>query len=215
MTEHSGPPAGNRWIAKIEENPGHSDWYVERFRTLAAEGADLHGEARFVDAMLARGARVLDAGCGPGRVGGRLAELGHEVVGVDLDPVLIAAAEHDHPGPRWLVGDLAELDLSASGVDAGFDVVVCAGNVLGFLDPATRGDVLAHLRSVLAPGGRIVTGFGSGGDYPFAEFFDDLEQVGLVAELRLSTWDLRPFTLGSEFLVAVLAPRSDTTDEPM
>ena len=215
MTEHSDPPAGNRWLAKIEENPDHSDWYVERFRTLAAEGADLHGEARFVDAMLGRGARVLDAGCGPGRVGGRLAELGHEVVGVDLDPVLIAAAERDHPGPLWLVDDLAELDLPARGVDAGFDVVVCAGNVLGFLDPATRRDVLANLRSVLAPGGRIVTGFGSGGDYPFDEFFDDVAQVGLVAELRLSTWDLRPFTIGSEFLVAVLAPPSDTTDEPM
>ena len=215
MTERPHPPAGNRWIAKIEESPGHSDWYVERFRTLAAEGADLHGEARLVDAMLRRGARVLDAGCGPGRVGSRLAELGHDVVGVDLDPVLIAAAEHDHPGPRWIVGDLAELDLPANGVDTGFDVVVCAGNVMGFLDPVTRRQVLANLRSVLAPGGRIVTGFGSGGDYPFGEFFDDVEQVGLVADLRFSTWDLRPFTAGSEFLVAVLAPPRDTADEPM
>jgi SAM-dependent methyltransferase len=215
VTERSEQPSGNRWLAKIEENEGHSDWYVERFRSLAADGADLHGEARFVDAMIGRGARVLDAGCGPGRVGGRLAELGHDVVGVDLDPVLIAAAEHDHPGPRWLVGDLAELDLSANGVDAGFDVVVCAGNVMGFLDPATRRQVLANLRSVLAPDGRIVTGFGSGGDYPFDEFFDDVEQVGLVSELRLSTWDLRPFGVESEFLVAVLAPPSDTADEPM
>ena len=215
MTERSDPPAGNRWINKLEESPGHSDWYVERFRSLAAEGADLHGEARFVDAMLGRGARVLDAGCGPGRVGGRLAELGHAVVGVDLDPVLIAAAEHDHPGPHWLVGDLAELDLPANRVDTDFDVVVCAGNVMGFLDPATRRQVLANLRSVLSQGGRIVTGFGSGGDYPFDEFFDDVEQVGMVAELRFSTWDLRPFTAGSEFLVAVLAPPRDAPDEPM
>ena len=55
------------------------------------------------------GKRVLDAGCGPGRVGAHLHEVGHEVVGVDADPVLIAAAEEDHPGPRWLVEDLAEL----------------------------------------------------------------------------------------------------------
>jgi SAM-dependent methyltransferase len=196
---------GNRWIRKIEENPDHSDWYVERFRTMAADGVDLHGEARFVDAMVARGARILDAGCGPGRVGGRLAELGHHVVGVDLDPVLIAAAEHDHPGPTWLVGDLAELDLQASGIHQGFDVVVCAGNVMGFVDPTTRRRVLGNLGSVLRDGGRIVTGFGSGGDYPFDDFFDDVDQAGLVTELRLSTWDLRPFTSGSDFLVTVLA----------
>jgi SAM-dependent methyltransferase len=138
-----GAAPGNRWIARIEEDPDHSNRYVERFRTMAADGVDLHGEARFIDAMVARGARILDAGCGPGRVGGRLAELGHDVVGVDLDPVLIAAAEHDHPGPTWLVGDLAELDLHARGVEAGFDAAVCAGNVMGFLDPTSsqRGDV--------------------------------------------------------------------------
>ena len=33
-------------------------------------------------------------------------------------PVLIAAAEEDHPGPTFLVGDLAELDLPARGVEA-------------------------------------------------------------------------------------------------
>ena len=196
----------NRWLAKLEESPDHSHDYVERFRRMAADGADLHGEARFVDAMLSRNARVLDAGCGPGRLGGRLAELGHDVVGVDLDPVLIAAAEHDHPGPTWLVGDLAELDLETLGIKPGFDVVVCAGNVMGFLDPGTRRRVLRRLAAALRDGGRIVTGFGSGGDYPFADFFDDVDEVGLVTELRLSTWDLRPFTTASQFLVAVLGP---------
>ena len=206
-----GVSTGNRWIARIEEDPDHSDRYVERFRTMAADGVDLHGEARFVDAMVHRNARILDAGCGPGRVGGRLGELGHDVVGVDLDPVLIAAAEHDHPGPTWLVGDLAaldELELDANGAEAGFDVVVCAGNVMGFLDPATRRQVLTNLRAVLADGGRIVTGFGSGGHYPFDDFFDDVDRVGLGVDLRLSTWDLRPFTTDSEFLVAVLAPHA-------
>jgi SAM-dependent methyltransferase len=199
---------GNRWIARIEDDPDHSNRYVERFRTMAAEGFDLHGEARFVDAMVGRGARILDAGCGPGRVGGRLAELGHDVVGVDLDPVLIAAAEHDHPGPTWLVGDLTDLDLRAGGVETGFDVVVCAGNVMGFLDPTSRRRVLHNLGAALAEDGRIVTGFGSSGHYPFGDFFEDVASVGLDVELRLSTWDLRPFTADAEFLVAVLVRQS-------
>ena len=195
---------GNRWLAKLRETPEHSDNYVERFRTMAADGADLHGESRFVDAMVGRGARILDAGCGPGRVGGRLADLGHDVVGVDLDPVLIAAAEADHPGPMWLVDDLSTFDLAANGIETNFDVVVSAGNVMGFLDPTTRRQVLQRLGSVLADDGRLVVGFGTGGDYPFGEFFADVEAVGLETELRLSTWDLRPFTADSEFLVAVL-----------
>lgn len=173
---------------------------------MEAAGDDLDGEARFVDAMTPRRSRILDAGCGPGRVGGHLARAGHDVVGVDIDPILIAAAEHDHPSPTWLVADLAELDLPAIGIVEPFDVVVCAGNVLTFLDPDTRRPVLAHLAKHLQPDGRIVTGFGAGRDYTFTEFLDDVEQVGLARDLSLASWDLRPFTTESDFLVAVLSP---------
>src|SRR3954452_12231417 len=120
-----------------QQDPGYSMAYVQRFRDMAAAGADLAGEARLVGALVPRGARILDAGCGPGRVGAFLFEAGHEVVGVDVDPVLIAAAEEDHPGPVWLVGDLAELDLPARGIPADFDAIVCAGNVMTFLAPST------------------------------------------------------------------------------
>lgn len=201
----------NRWIELTEKNPEHSSWYVERFRSMEAAGDDLGGEARLVGAMVARGSRVLDAGCGPGRVGSHLTAAGHEVVGVDIDPVLIAAAEQDHPGPTWLVADLAELDLAAMGIDEGFDVVVCAGNVMTFLDPQTRQAVLERFAAHLREGGRIVIGFGSGRDYSFDEFLADVEQVGLVADLLLSSWDLRPFTTESGFLVAVLSRSASTT----
>jgi SAM-dependent methyltransferase len=196
---------GNRWLRLLEENPGHSAWYIERFRSMAAAGDDLHGEARLVDAMVPRGARILDAGCGPGRVGGRLAELGHHVVGVDIDPALIAAAEEDHPGPTWVVADLAELDLASMGLPHEFDVAVSAGNVMAFLDPATRRAVLARLRAHLGGDGRLVVGFGADRGYAFEDFFADVAAAGLREDVRLSTWDLRPFTPSSEFLVAILA----------
>ncbi|MDZ5085578.1 MULTISPECIES: class I SAM-dependent methyltransferase [Mycobacteriaceae] len=194
------------WMQKVAADPGHSAWYIERFRAMARAGDDLGGEARFVDAMAPRGAHILDAGCGPGRVGGYLAAAGHRVVGVDVDPALIAAAEQDHPGPRWLVGDLAELDLPARGVGEPFDVIVSAGNVMTFLAPSTRVSVLSRLRSHLRADGRLVIGFGAGRDYEFGQFLADAATAGLAAELLLSAWDVRPFTEDSGFLVALLVP---------
>ncbi|MBK5223471.1 MAG: class I SAM-dependent methyltransferase [Acidimicrobiia bacterium] len=171
---------------------------------MAAAGDDLAGEARCIDAMVARGSRILDAGCGPGRVGAHLAAAGHQVVGVDADPILIAAAEEDHPGPVWIVADLAELDLPALGIDEPFDAIVCAGNVMTFLAPSTRVAVLDRMRGHLAAEGRAVIGFGAGRDYAFEEFFADAASAGLAIDLLLSSWDLRPFTDSAEFLVAVL-----------
>ncbi len=195
----------SQWEEITAADPEHSTWYVQRFRAMAEQGDDIVGEARLIDAMLDRESRVLDAGCGPGRVGAHLHEAGHTVVGVDVDPVLIAAAEQDHPGPTWLIGDLAELDLPARGVPADFDAIVCAGNVVTFLAPQTRRAVLAGFARHLAPDGRAVVGFGAERGYDFDEFFADAEASGLTVDLRLSTWDLRPFTPASGFLVAVLS----------
>ena len=197
MVEQSG------WALITQQNPGHSAWYIERFRAMRAAGDDLAGEARFVDAMAPRQARILDAGCGPGRVGAALAALGHHVVGVDVDPELIAAAEHDHPGPVWLVGDLAELDLPSRGIVEGFDVILSVGNVMPFLAPGTRRMVLDKLAAHLTDGGRLVVGFGADRNYEFADFRADADEVGLVPHIELATWDLRPFTDESDFLISV------------
>jgi 2-polyprenyl-3-methyl-5-hydroxy-6-metoxy-1,4-benzoquinol methylase len=189
-----------RWFTDTAE--GHSDRYVERFRSMAAEGADLAGEARLVDALIAPGSRVLDAGCGPGRLGGELHRRGHVVVGVDADPVLIAAAEADHAGPTWLVEDLTQLDLGDE--HAPFDLAVLAGNVMVFVAPVTEADVLSRVAAHLVPGGRLVIGFRTGDVYPLERFDSDLAEVGLVLEQRFATWDLVPYAASADFAVSLL-----------
>ena len=189
-----------------EENPGHSAAYIQRFKDLAAAGHDLVGEARLVDAMLPRGARVLDAGSGTGRISAHLADVGHEVVGVDGDPVLVAAAEREHPNARFLVGDLAELDLPAAGIAEPFDAIVCAGNVMTFLAESTRVEVLRRMRAHVVADGRAAIGFGAGRGYEFDDFLADARTAGWAPDLLLATWDLRPFSPDSEFLVAILRP---------
>jgi len=198
------PPAGqSQWAQIIARDPGHSQRYIDRFALLAAQGQDLVGEARLIDAMVPRHSTLLDAGCGPGRHCGYLHRAGHRVVGVDLDPTLIAAAKSAEPGPDYVVGDLADFSLPAE-LPQSFDAILCAGNVLGFVHPDTRRPVLAGFAARLNQDGRAVVGFGAGRGYAFEDFFTDVEAVGLRREQTFSTWDLRPFSEESSFVVAVL-----------
>jgi hypothetical protein len=114
--------------------------------------------------------------------------------------VLIAAAVEDHPGPRWLVGDLGELDLD----EEPFDAAVVAGNVMVFLAPGTEVAVLARLRAHVRSGGRLVLGFALDRGYDIARFDADIASAGLVLEQRFATWDLVPFTDDADFAVTFL-----------
>ncbi|MFF5173386.1 class I SAM-dependent methyltransferase [Micromonospora sp. NPDC000089] len=191
-----------RWAA--ETGPGHSQWYIDRFRKLAAEGADLAGEARLVDAVVAPGSRILDAGCGTGRVGAALAARGHRVIGVDADPALVEAARADHPGPLWLVADLATLDLAAAGEPEPFDAAVVAGNVMAFVAPGTEPAVLARIAAHLKPDGPALVGFGTDRGYRIEDFDADAVAAGLRVEQRFATWDLRPWRDDADFAVTLL-----------
>lgn len=192
------------WERVVAANPDHARNYAERFRKMAAGGADLLGEARFVDAMAPRAAHILDAGCGPGRHAGELHRLGHRVVGVDLDPHLIEVAKAEAPGPDYYVGNLHTLDLPAEGVTEPFDVILCAGNVIAFPAPSSRRPILSRFAAHLRDDGRAVVGFSTGRGYEFSDFVADAEASGLALQVGLASWDLRPFEEDSNFLVAML-----------
>ena len=188
-----------RW--QTDTSPGHTQWYIDRFRRMATDGTDLGGEARLMDAMVAPGSRILDAGSGTGRVAAELAARGHHVVGVDADPALVEAARRDYPGPEFVVADLADLELST--MDP-FDAAVVAGNVMVFLAPGSEKDVLTRLAAHVRPEGPIVIGFATDREYRLDAFDADARAAGLRLDHRFATWDLRPWRGDGTFAVTVL-----------
>jgi SAM-dependent methyltransferase len=179
-----------------------ADRYDARWEALAASGQDVHGEASLVDALLGGPpARVLDAGCGTGRVAIELARRGYDTVGVDVDPALLERARAKAPVLAWLEGDLAALSPE---VAAGpFTSAVLAGNVMIFVARGTEGAVLANLATRLAPGGLLVAGFQLSGRLPLAEYDALASAAGLGLRWRWSTWDCAPFGDESDYAVSV------------
>lgn len=157
-----------------------------------------------LDAMLPRAAHVLDAGCGTGRITGELYNRGHHVVGVDVDPELIATAKKDHAGPSYVVADLADLDLAEHGIHDPFDAAILAGNVICFVAPGSETDVLASVAEHVRADGAVVVGFGVGRTLTVAEFDQHVAAAGLRVESRFATWDLRAWSDAADFVVGVL-----------
>ncbi|MEV7684345.1 class I SAM-dependent methyltransferase [Streptomyces bungoensis] len=183
--------------------------YAARFAALAGSGKDVHGEARFCAALVPAGARVLDAGCGTGRVMIRLAELGYDCVGVDLDASMLAEARRQAPGLPFLQADLTGLDPALLGFAADFDLVVAAGNVFPLLAAGTEAAVAGRLAAALRPGGLLVAGFGLDEAHlpvppgiTLAQYDDCCASAGLTLVDRFATWDADPYT-GGGYAVSV------------
>ncbi|MEW2619532.1 methyltransferase domain-containing protein [Streptomyces sp. NPDC048106] len=102
--------------------------------------------------------RVLDVGIGQGTQALRLARLGHQVTGVEQDPVMVAAARaalaREPQGVRERVR-LVQGDGRDTGVHflpGGFDLVLCHGVLMYVPDPDP---MVAGLARMLAPGGLL------------------------------------------------------------
>ena len=172
--------------------------YAARFERLSDCGADMHGEADLVEQLVPVGARLLDAGCGTGRVAIRLAERGYRVTGVDVDDDMLQVARERAPALDWQTADLARLGALVPGP---FDLIVAAGNVIPLVPDGAA--ALAELRSRLAPGGLLLSGFGlDAAHLPIAPTldlgtFDDwCANVGLTLVDRWSSWDRAPYDDG-------------------
>ena len=193
-----------RWEqASGEPGPERGRAYAARFEALAATGTDVHGEATLAATLVPVPARVLDAGCGTGRVAIRLAEMGYEVVGVDADEAMLEVARGQAPELAWSLGDLAQLDLVLA-EPATFDLVIAAGNVIPLLEAGTEQSVLSALAGRLHPAGLLLAGFGlDAAHLPIPQATLSLSmydlicrQAGLNLVQRWSTWDRQPYDGG-------------------
>lgn len=199
-----------RWerIARETVGEDYAQRYAARFRSMAARGEDAHGEAAFVADLLPPPARILDAGCGTGRVAARLVELGYDVVGVDVDNNMLDVARAESPDLDWRYGDLARFHLGET-----FDVVLVVGNTIPLLEPGTLLDVCERLHAHLTPGGVVVCGFGLDaahlpGDCPptaLADVDAAFGVLGMDAVVRYSTWDHDEFHPGDGYVVTLYA----------
>lgn len=198
----------NPWLA-TRNRTGQE--YDAPYAARAAAGIDVHGEANLVEQLLksplnqsrsSEPYRVLDAGCGTGRTAIELARRGVEIVGVDLDEVMLQQARAKAPHLDWRLGDLSVIAL-----DKTFDLIVMAGNVMIYLTPGTEAATLANLTKQLNPGGLLVAAFEltppSWSRLTLA-LYDQLtavEKLTLVA--RWSTWEQGLWQPGDRYAVSV------------
>jgi len=104
--------------------------------------------------MLRPGQRILDVGCGYGRIAVPLAAAGHDVVGVDISRELLRAAQQSatqqHASVVWIQATMRHLPLAP----ATFDVALCLWSAFyELLTEREQSLALAAIAAVLRPGG--------------------------------------------------------------
>jgi SAM-dependent methyltransferase len=124
------------------------------------------GEPELIHDAIGAGTSVLDLGCGPGRIAGPLAALGHPVVGVDDGPGMIAALP---PAVEGVVADARVVRLGRT-----FGAVLLASHLVNAPDdgPAFAATAAAHLE---------VGGLAVGETYPPG--WDAAAAVGRIQQL--------------------------------
>ncbi|MCC9738837.1 class I SAM-dependent methyltransferase [Streptomyces sp. MNU89] len=130
--------------------------YAELFRdALDALPLDRAVLAAFAETVRTAGSGpVAELGCGPGHLTAHLQELGLDVFGVDLSPVMIGLAREAYPDLRFEVGSMDALDLP----DGRLHGVVSWYSVI-HAPPRDVPRYFAEFRRVLAPGGTLLLAF--------------------------------------------------------
>jgi SAM-dependent methyltransferase len=97
--------------------------------------------------------RVLEVGCGAGRVTGHLVTVAAEVHGIDISASMIDHCRRAYPQGTFRVADLRDLGEYDDGF---FDAIFASFNVIDYISPGERGAALDSWRRVLGADGMLV-----------------------------------------------------------
>jgi SAM-dependent methyltransferase len=132
-------------------------WSRVDYRRLIAWPERIEREWPFLERTLApaRGALVLDLGCGTGEHSRRLVAGGFDVLGIDASPAMLAKAREAPlpPNLRFAEADLAEV---AAVVDRPAAGAICLGNTMPHLDDGEMRRFARGLAAALQPGAPLV-----------------------------------------------------------
>jgi len=99
-----------------------------------------------------QGRRVLDLGCGAGRLATYLRPLTNQYVGADISEHMLAYCRGHFPELKFQQADMRQLPFA----DGAFDCVFAVFNLFDAVSHEDRLRVLADVRRVLTPGGLLV-----------------------------------------------------------
>jgi SAM-dependent methyltransferase len=143
--------------AAFYDEYGEREW--TRFEDGRTPAASVATHTHYLRRFVARGDRVLDIGCGPGRFTIELGRIGATVVAADISAAQLALNERfvTEAGGAATVEErvvVDAVDLSRFGDDT-FDAVICFGGVLSYvIEQAPR--AIAELARVTRPGGHVL-----------------------------------------------------------
>ena len=174
-----------------------TDKYVSKMRNLAVSDVALEVDARFVDMLIPRGARVLDLGCGIGSAVKALRQRGHEAYGIDpSEPALQVAADLFDAGwyRQLRAEDVSGSSLEELGLPLSYECVLMAGNVPAFLTSTELQSAFNNTASILTPAGFLVTGTSTHSRGGPRDQDEAADASGLALHSRYSNWHVSPFT---------------------
>jgi len=166
----------------------------ERETWMARNAFYYEEDYRYMRFLVSPGLRILDLGCGTGRL---LAELHpSSAVGIDFSVGMIEEARKLHPEFEFLLGDVEDPGI-ISGLDAAFDVIILS-DTIGSLDDCQT--MLANLHQLCTPDTRIIISY-------YSKMWEPVLTFGQWSGLKmpqeqqnlLSTEDIERLLLLAEF----------------